>query len=252
MFRPPHRRSLLWWIVGLFMSGSALFFFPLAVFLSNNPSAVSSMTGIGLIGLLLFAVYVIGEEVSAMDLIGVMLIVLGTSTLGYLGTLQTMVEPTFSDRTLFFTITGATAIFAALCVMAYVRWPAIHGVSFGATAGFMIGAGIFLADTAQLRGSESFLAKIQIPHLWVAFAFAILALVVTQFGFLRSRALEVVPATNSAILLAPPLLEMVVYRTYPTATESLLTVVILAGVFLLSIGAAARISEPTADAVNAG
>ena len=246
MFRPPYRRDLGIWLIGFAMTTSAMLFFPLGVYLSDSPSAISSMTGIGLIGLLLYAVFVIGERTSLMDAVGIVLVIFGTMALGYLGSVRELPTRQFDDGTLVWAISIALSALAVICLVAWRWWRSIHGVSFGMAAGLLIGTGIFLTDCAQVRAGESFLTQLQTtPYLYVAFVFAIAATVVTQLGFLRGRALEVVPGVNSATILSPLVFEIFVYRSMPVAVDLFFIGAILAGVFLLSTGTAARVSEDT-------
>ncbi|NLH47234.1 MAG: hypothetical protein GX444_01380 [Myxococcales bacterium] len=240
MFAPPHRRDLGIWLIGLAMTGSAMFFFPVGVALSNRPSVISAMTGIGLIGLLVYAVAAIGEKIGRADALGVALIVIGTSALGYVGSSREAVDRRFHDPTLWLVLGSILLVLIALCAGAWRRrWQRLHGIAFGALAGLLIGGGIFLAHAARVRAGISFGDQLRTPYLYVAFVFALAATLASQLGFLRGRALEVVPAVNSATMLVPLGLEIAVYGARPDPLELALTGVILIGVLLLSLGAAA-------------
>jgi hypothetical protein len=243
MFAPPYRRDLGIWLIGLAMTGSAMFFFPLGVALSNSPSMISAMTGIGLIGLLFYAVAGIGEKIGLSDAIGVALIVVGTSTLGYLGSSRETIDRHFHDPTLWWSLGSMLLVLSAICVGAWRRWRRLHGIAFGALAGLLIGAAIFLAHAARVRAGVSFIDQLRTPYLYIAFVFSLAAPFVSQLGFLRSRALEVVPAVNSATILSPLLLEIAIYGARPDPLDLILIGVILVGVLLLSIGAAVASSQ---------
>lgn len=240
MFAPPHRRDLGIWLIGLSMTGSAMFFFPLGVALSDSASAISAMTGVGLIGLLLYAVVVIGEKVALADAIGIALVMIGTSTLGYLGTYREAYDRHFADPTLWLSLGSVLLVLTSLCFAAWRRWRRIHGVAFGSLAGLLIGAAIFLVHAASVRAGASFVDQLHTPYLYVALVFSVAATFVSQLGFLRSRALEVVPAVNSMTILSPLLLEIAIYGARPNPLDVVLIGVILVGVFLLSVGAVAR------------
>lgn len=242
MFAAEHRRDLSIWCLGLGMTTSALFFFPLGIRFSDSPSCISAMTGIGLIGLVLYALLVIGEKMRPSDVVGVALVIAGTTLLGYLGSTREILDRQFVQRTLVLTVGSSLTAAFLLCLAVVTRWRRWHGVSFGMTAGLLIGIGIFLVDIAQVHAGKSFSAQLGTPYLYLAFSFAVLAMVITQIGFLRGRALEVVPAVNSATILAPLLLEMFIYGVVPAPLTLALIGVIFLGVFLLSTGTAMRVS----------
>jgi drug/metabolite transporter (DMT)-like permease len=251
MFAPPYRRDLGIWLIGLSMTASAMFFFPVGISLSKSPSAISAMTGVGLIGLLIYAVLVIGEKVGWTDAIGVALVVLGTSTLGLLGSSREAVDRHFSDPMLWLAIGSTLLVLGALCIGAWRWWRRIHGIAFGTMAGLLIGSAMFLFDAARVRAGTSFGDQLQLPHLYVAIVFSVAATVVSQLGFLRGRALEVVPAVNSATILSPLLLEVVIYGARPDPFDVVLIGVILVGVFLLSVSPAVAGAEQPRTAAQA-
>jgi hypothetical protein len=65
--------------------------------------------------------------------------------------------------------------------------------------------------------------------------------IVTQIGFLRGRALEVVPSLNSTAILTPLFFEASIYRIYPDVFCMAIVAAVVAGVILISIGAASRV-----------
>ncbi len=240
MFAAEHRRDLLIWCLGLSMTASALLFFPLGVHFCDSPSCISAMTGIGLIGLVLYALLAIGEKMKSADAVGIVLVIAGTSLLGYLGVTREIPARQFVHRTLVLTVGGSLSAMTVLCLLALYRWRRLHSLSFGLTAGLLIGEGIFLADVAQVEAGKTLTAQLHTPYLYLALLFAALATALTQIGFLRGRALEVVPAVNSATMLAPLLLEAAIYRMLPSPPTLALIGLIFAGVFLLSTGTATR------------
>jgi hypothetical protein len=85
------------------------------------------------------------------------------------------------------------------------------------------------------------------PYPYVAIFFAATATAVTQIGFLRGRAVEVVPSVNAAIILSPLILEGIIYRQLPSGSILAFVAVVVAGVLLLSTGAAARAEMARAE-----
>jgi len=241
MFSGEYRRDLWIWLAGLAMTGGAMVPFSLGLKFSGSPSTISAMTGVGLIGLAVYAVRVIGEKIGPADAVGIGLVVVGTSTLGFLGAGCELQAREFTDLALAKTA-GLLVLLAAGACTASLKWRRIHGVTFGLTAGMLIGVALFLADAALVRAGGSFFGQLSNPYPYAAVLLAILAVIITQIGFLRSRALEVVPAINSAVILTPLLLEGAIYGAFPEVIRLLLIVTIVAGVCLLSAGAAGRVA----------
>jgi drug/metabolite transporter (DMT)-like permease len=241
MFSKKNRVDLGIWILGLLMTAAAAVPYSWGLMLSKSPSSVSAMTGVGLIGLSIFAVLVIGEKLRTRDWLGILLVVIGTSVLAYLGAGKVAQAKQFLDRSLVVTVSVLVLLAAVACIVAF-RLKKLHGMTFGLTAGLAIGLAIFIADAGLVRSGDSLSGQFLTPYPYIAMGFAIAAMVVTQIGFFRGRAVEVVPSVNAAIILTPLILEGVIYRQLPQLTILVLVVVIVAGVLLLSTGAAARAS----------
>lgn len=239
MLSVENRRDLGIWLAGLALTGGATVPFSLSLKFSGSPSTISAMTGIGLIGLAIYAVKVIGEKIGPADAVGIGLVVVGTSILGYLGAGRELPAREFTDLALAKT-TGLLVLLAVGACMVALYWKRIYGVTLGLTAGMLIGVALFLADAALVRAGGSFFGQLSNPYPYAAIFLAVLAVATTQIGFLRSRALEVVPAINSAVILTPLLLEGAIYGAFPGIVRVLLIVTIVAGVCLLSAGAAGR------------
>ncbi len=241
MFARQNRKDLGIWLLGIVIAAGAVLPFSLGLMLSESPSTISAMNGVGLIGLLVFAVKVIGEKIGALDGLGIVLVIAGTSVLGYLGAEREQHVRQFLDRTLVVTILAIVLATAGGCVAA-LRIRKIHGTTFGLTAGVCIGLAIFLGDAGLIRSDGSFSGQLATPYPYVAIGFGALAIVATQVGFIRGRALEVVPSVNTAIILTPLVLEVVIYHQWPQPACLPFVAIIVVGVFLLSTGAAAKVA----------
>lgn len=241
VFRKEHRRNLGLWILGFCLTAGAAVPYSLALKLSQSPSAIAAMTGIGLTGLGLYAVKVIGERFGVMDLVGITLVIIGTSLLGYSGAEKEIAARHFLDWQLLFALSVIVVSAATVCCLSRLL-PRMHGVAFGGAAGIGIGLAIFLGDIALVRAGGSFSGQLSNPFPYVALLFAASATVLTQFGFLKSRAIEVVSAVNSAAILTPLLLEVIVYGVHPDAMGVAFILCIVTGVIFLSRGAPARVS----------
>lgn len=239
MFSKAHRSDLGIWVIGLLLTALAGIPFSFGLKFTQSPSAISAMTGIGLVGLTIFAVKFIHEKLTTLDLIGVAIVVFGTSILAYLGSGKEKLLRVLEDHTLFFTIAPILGILFATCLAA-IRFRRIHGISFGITAGFCLGLTLFFGDAALIRSDGSILKQFYNPYPYIAITFAIITTIITQLGFLRGRALEVVPALNSATIITPLVLEIIIYKIVPPVPIFAIIALLLLGVYILSIGAASR------------
>jgi len=231
-----HRRTLLLWCVGLAMTAGASIPYNLGLMLSGSPSTISSMTGMGLIGLTIYATRVIGEELSFIDGVGIALVVVGTSLLSYLGGTAESATREFTATALLRANVILLSTSVSICAVAL--WTRkLHGLAFGTTAGLLLGLAMFIADVGLVRAGGSFVGQFGGPHVYLAIAYALSGMVVTQVGFARARALDVVPAINSMMILTPLLLEWIIYREPFEVVRLFLVLVIVVGVLLLSFGA---------------
>ena len=170
--------------------------------------------------------------------------VVGTSVLAYLGAAKQAQAKQFLDRSLVITVSALILAAAVACVVAF-RLRKLHGMTFGLAAGLCIGLAIFIADAGLVRSGDSLSGQFLTPYPYVAIFFAGTATAVTQVGFLRGRAVEVVPSVNAAIILTPLLLEAIIYRHLPPPGILAFVAIVVAGVLLLSTGIAARTETGT-------
>jgi drug/metabolite transporter (DMT)-like permease len=241
MFAKGNRADLGIWILGLAITAGAALPYSLGLAYSKSPSTISAMTGVGLIGLLAYALWVIGEKIKILDGLGFGLVIVGTSLLAWSGAGSDHPARQFANHSLAVTIGIMLAVAALACFLAW-RFKKFHGATFGLSAGLCIGVAIFLADAGLVRSGGSISGLLDTPYPLLALSFAVVAVIGTQLGFLRGRALEVVPAVNAATILTPLLLEIVIYGVFPSAFKFLLFGVILCGVFMLSGGTVGKVA----------
>jgi len=241
MFSRQYRFDLGIWLLGLAITAGAAFPYSLGLMYSGSPSTISAMTGVGLIGLLIYALKVIGEKIGALDGVGIALVIVGTSVLGYLGAGGEKMVRQFADSSLVVTVAVLVAVALFACVLAW-HFKKIHGTTFGLTAGLFIGLAIFIADAGLVRSDGSFSGQLYTPYPYIAIGFAAAATVTTQFGFVRGRALEVVPSVNAATILTPLALEIIVYGKCPAPANLAFIALILAGVIMLSMGTVSKVA----------
>lgn len=232
MFNAENRGDVGVWCIGLAMTTAASPLYSLALKMTDKASIVSSLGGVGLLALMLFAHYVLKERLGKLELSGGFLIIAGTVLMG-LFDVELNQAQTYSAEGLFYSIATLVVFFGVLATYSY-KTRKLHGVIFGSLAGALVGLAMIVADVALIRVNNDFVGQLATPYPYVALLVGAGALAVTQYAFLHSRAIVVVPSVNSFIILTPVLLEYFIFHTWLVPLQYLSVVVIVAGVFLLS------------------
>ena len=186
------------WIVGtilttvfLFVQWLALFFAPVNI--------IAPLEGVGLITLIIFSYYVLKETITQKEIIGIILIIIGT-------VLITLFNLNFGDLlitqfnqtilVLFFIIVGvAIVIGIAICALKDYKGA---GIVIGVSAGALMAC-----QTAAKRVSTIDNQTIFITYIVIVLIYAISTLAVTQFAFVKAKANRILPCfTSASIILA--------------------------------------------------
>ncbi len=232
MFSREYRRDRTIWLMGVIGSTISAGLFSYAMKLTDKPSLISSLVGIGLVALVVFAWMVLKEKIGPREITGCALVVIGTTVLAYFD--LPVKDPAIFVRAELITYIGIIlAAFTPLVVYALVT-KNLHGVIFGSLAGTFIGIGLFIADIALVESGGSFLGQLKNPYPYVAMVAGLSALSVTQVGFLRARAVVVVPCQNSFSILVTLLLEYLVYTIHLSPPQYVGIAVLIPGVIVLS------------------
>jgi len=232
MFSPPHRRDFVIWTIGAITSFSATVLYSLALKYTDKSSLVSSLNGVGLIGLVLFAWLVLKEPMGLREWLGAALVVVGTTAMGYLDQ-PLPAGQSYSLSRFLYLVVILIAIFGPLALLA-LRVVRLHGLIFGAIVGTLIGVAMILGDMALVKSQGDFFGQLQNPYSYIAIFCGGSALALTQFAFWRASALAVVPTINSFMILVPVLLEYFTFGTVLRPVQYGAVLIIVAGVVLLT------------------
>jgi len=232
MFRPPHRRDFVIWVLGALTSLSATILYSLALKYTDKSSLVSSMNGVGLIALVFFAWLVLKEPMGIREWLGAGLVVAGTTAMSYLD--QPLPAGQSYDLPRFLTLVAILiAVFLPLVLLA-LKVVRLHGLVFGALVGTIIGVAMILGDMALVKSQGDFLGQLQNPYSYAAIFCGGSALTLTQVAFWRASALSVVPTINSFMILIPVLMEYFTFGTVLQPVQYLAVLVIVLGVVLIT------------------
>lgn len=229
--RPPHRRDLILWIVGILMTTVATGLYSAALKFTDKSSMVSSFNGVGMLGLVAFAWLVLKERIGKQELGGAALVLVGTALMGLFD--QPVTDQAISPQGLALAGGLLGAIFVPLAIFSWVsrRW---HGFTFGALAGAMIGVSMVLGDLALVAAGGDMTGQMNTPWPYVALTIGTGALGVTQLAFWRANAMIVVPTTNSFVILTPVFIEWLTSGTVLHLAQYGGLASIVAGVILLT------------------
>ncbi len=250
MFAPENRRDFRIWLIGVITTTASAGLYSYAMKLTEKPSTISSLVGIGLIALVIFAWLVLKEKIGFREIIGCALVVVGTTVLAAFDV--PMEDPEkFVLSSLLLYIAIVLAVFGVLVVYTLTT-KKLHGVIFGSLAGALIGIGMFIADIALVESGGSFLGQLKNPYPYVALFTGASALALTQVAFLRARAVVVVPCINSFTILLPMLLEFLIYNINLSFPQYLGIIVLIPGVVVLSTTSAGAGELEDKSAVKVG
>ena len=231
-FRPPHRRDLGIWALGYAMTASAGIFYSLALARTDQPSVIAAMTGVGLVALVVFSALVLRERVGRTEVTGVALVVVGTATVSALHTTAN-VGGSFEVRELMLWSGSVLGVWVLPVTYTLVTGR-FHGTIFGALAGSLIGVSMILGDIAMTEARGSLLGQLKGPYVYLALLAGTSALALTQVAFFKSRAVVVVPCSNSFMILVPVLLERAILGVTISRGQAMGMAIVIVGIVAMT------------------
>jgi len=229
---PENRRDFLIWCAGVGLTASCTAIFSLALNNTDKPSLVSSMNGVGLIGLVLFAWLVLKERVGLQEMGGAGFVFAGTTLMGYFEKPLDLGGEVNLQGFLFI----APLLLLVFGPAAYASWRThkLHGVTFGVLVGVLMGTAVILGKMALVAAGHSFWGQMANPYPYMALLAGLGALILTQLAFWRSTAMVVVPTINSVMILTPAVVEYFTFGRALKAPQFVGMAAIVAGVVLLT------------------
>jgi drug/metabolite transporter (DMT)-like permease len=245
MFAPENRRDLIIWLIGLGLTASGVPLFSFALKLTDKSSQVSALNGVGLFGLVAFALIVLKEKIGWQEIGGAACIIGGTAIVHLFD--RPAAEQTYSAMGFLISFSVLLGVFLALAAFAW-KTGKIYGFAFGAIPGIFIGSALILADIALVKAGGDMIGQLGNIYAWIAVIFGVLATVSSQFAFWRGRAMVVIPTTNSFVILAPVVIQYFTFGTMLRPIQYLAIGVIIAGVILLTSTEALAATEAKPEA----
>ncbi len=218
---------VIWQIIGTTFASATVF---------------SSVFGLGLILLMLYSHYILREEIKAPELIGAILIVFGTTMVGFLYILEPSETGTINYLNFFILLIIISIIFSILISFS---WKTKIGIAFifGAVAGTLGGMDNVFKRMGLSSSNfiEAFVGVFRLELLSIIFIISfflgLLALTLTQIGFAKgAEASRLVPMYNSLYIVAPAIFELIIIEGATISIGIILSIIIIIiGVFLMNI-----------------
>lgn len=230
--RPENRKEFMGWLIGTVLTIIAGPLYSIAFKYSDQPSIVTSLGGIGLIGVLIFSKIVLKEHITKVKIIGGILIIIGTVLVNYFATKNT--EGLSFESSIFINIgIGFAFLFSMIAAIAFI-WKPFTGKALAIAAGACLGMSMILADVALVSSGGDLIAQFKNFYIYVALLCGNFAFIITQFALMKEDGSIVIPIIHSLIILISVIMEYVIYSSILANIQLVGIVVIILGVFLLT------------------
>lgn len=200
------------------------------------PALFSSMFGVGLVFLMIYAAVVLKESINRREVVGATAIILGTLAIGYENVLRGERLDRFTmNLSAFFLILGAWLTFSVLFIFSANRSGnlKIMALAYGLLAGSLGGLDPFLKGVGQnYGGASAVIPATTLGNIIFVSSFVIgfLAFVITQIGFARKvRASLLVPAYNAAFIGLPVFWQLFLLPDYSLTIWTALGLTLIIG-----------------------
>jgi uncharacterized membrane protein len=217
------------WIFGTILTSIYMFIQWLALIFAPV-NVIAPLEGLGLVVLIIFSYFVLNEDITKLEIFGIVLIITGVILVTAFNPNPSIVEA--SDFTLMNFIIIFCVIFiieGVFIIVSILKKFTASGLILGTTAGS------FMAfQTVSKR-----ITAIPDPYLQIVFSimtlvFAGLTLTVTQFAFSKSKANRVVPCFTSASISLSILIGVITLKELILIIQIVGIIVIIFGVILLT------------------
>lgn len=217
----------IWQILGTSFASAAVF---------------SSVFGMGLILLMLYSHYILHEEIIKSELVGAILIIIGTTIVGFFYIIEPQISGNVNYVNFFILIIVLIILFSVLIGYSWRTRIAVAFI-FGAVAGTLGGTDNVLKRIGLTSNNflEVLAGILQLELDSFIFLFSFLAgffaMILTQIGFAKGAdASRLVPMYNSLYIAAPVAFELIIVEGATISIGIILSIlIIIVGVFLMNI-----------------
>ncbi len=237
------------WILGVILSFGVSSIFYLTAQLFIGPALIPGLMAFGLIVLALGSVKIVGEKLKTEEIIGIILMILGTFFLGVSGlsidiTETNLLELGFIIRTIVFTI--IIVFLSLICHIFQKRVEKFKGILLAVLSGFMFALSNFWVSPLMGVITDIFSGTFNLAQI-VIFITSIIILILTnviglatiQLAYRVGQASNMVPIQNVPTLITPIFIYFLIFLLAPPSIFSviyLITGIILIGTSSFLLG----------------
>lgn len=221
------------WIVGISFSAIQPVFQIVAQAIIGAPATVySAMMGLGIVVVMVYAYKVLKEPIERFEVLGAAMIIGGTTIFGIASYFWERPSTTvnWENFTVAMVTTGALFVVIIIFTTRTKRfWGLIWGIVAGSLGGLdnvfksMSGRGLSVVNL----GAFSAFANI---FFYISFVAGVGALLLTNVGYTRGKAVTVVPAYTAFYVLIPLVMEAMFYGVAPTIYQIIGVAIAIVGV----------------------
>lgn len=241
---PENRRDFLIWCVGMAMTGGAGLLFTKALEMTDKPSVVSSLNGIGLIALTIFSFFVLKEKVGVRECFAVLLIVVGTAVFQLYNEASGEAQK-YEMKDLMITF-GVCVCAFVISILMTRKLKKGQAFVYAAIAGTFLAYMVIMFDLASINGhGKGFIHIVLSPYFLIGFFAGNFAFIFTNIAFFHGSGIVIVPTVNSFLIVAPMALERFLFGVVLTPFQMAAVALIVGGVILLTTGKGHTVEEPS-------
>lgn len=228
----PHRRDFIIWLIGVLMTAVAGVLFMKALDMTDKSSIVSSLNGIGMVGLAIFSLVVLKERVGPREIAAVSIIIIGTGLVQYFN-VSSGEGQTFTTKALALSAGLCAAAFAAPLALAQITKKG-RAFVYAAIAGAFLGFMVTLFDIAGVAGGGGLVGMVKTPYFFIGFLCGNMAFIMTNVAFFHGSGIVIVPTVNSFMIVMPVILEIFIFRVLLRPMQYAGIALIVLGVVVLT------------------
>ncbi|MFX1390368.1 MAG: EamA family transporter [Promethearchaeota archaeon] len=239
-FKEKGKKPLIY-IIG-FMLNNTIFIWQILGTTFASATIFSSVFGLGLILLMIYSHYILHEEIDNKELIGAVLIIIGTTSVGIFYVIEPEIIGTVNYLNFFILIIVLIVLFSFLIGFSWKTRIAIAFI-FGSVAGTLGGTDNVLKriglSSSNFLDALGGVFRLEIDSFIFLFSFlaGIMALILTQIGFAKgANASKLVPMYNSLYIAAPAAFELIIVEGATLSVGVIISIVlVIIGVFIMNL-----------------
>ncbi len=252
----PYRRDFLIWVIGISLTFVAGVLTMFAQKMTDKTSIVSSMNGVGLIALTIFAWLVLRERVGVRELLSMTLIVCGTIAVSYFN--KTVSSENYYNFKAVMICIGATLAFFAIAIPVALKLKKGLAFIFAAFAGCNLAMMNIFYHIAPMAGADESLGSLLLtPYFIIGFLIlGNLGFLFTNLAFFHGTGITVVPTVNSFLMIMPMVYEVPIFKNVLVLPQYMGALIIVVGVIILTtapghnVAKGEKSDKMTAEAVS--